>query len=161
MGPIDMREIINDMTYAISLNRHATRSHFKIDMEITKIVTRDMGISYIRHATLGTPRQGPHLSATSALRLGPLDQSLLTVTHFLKTQCHPLWGTPSMLGPLKGGRQCRMSNLRNGYVRCPYLKKFHVDFKIVECRMSNLRNGLCHVDSIFSHVDRLHVECRI
>ena len=38
MEPIDRREIINDMTYAISLNRHATWAHFKIDMGITKIV---------------------------------------------------------------------------------------------------------------------------
>ena len=45
MGPIDRREIINDMTYAISENRQATWAHFKIDIEITKVVTRDTGIS--------------------------------------------------------------------------------------------------------------------
>ena len=37
---------------------------------------------------------------------------------------------------------------------------FNVDLKMVPCRMSNLRNGLCHVDNIFSHVDKLHVACR-
>ena len=31
-------------------------------------------------------------------------------------------------------------------------------FKMVSCRMSNLRNGLCHVNYLFSHVDRLHVD---
>ena len=46
MGPIGRREIINDMTYAISKNRHATWAHFKIDMEITKIVTRDVGFFF-------------------------------------------------------------------------------------------------------------------
>ena len=56
-------------------------------------------------------------------------------------------------GPLTGwgggGPQCRMSNLRNGYVNCHYFSNFHVDFKMLSCRMSNLRNGLCHVDNIF------------
>ena len=42
MGHMNRREIINGMTYVISKNRHATLSHFKIDMEILKIVTRDM-----------------------------------------------------------------------------------------------------------------------
>ena len=31
-------------------------------------------------------------------------------------------------GALNGGPQCRMSNLRNGYVNFHYLCKFHVDF---------------------------------
>ena len=39
MEPMDRREIINNMTFAISLNRHATWAHLKIDMETTKIVT--------------------------------------------------------------------------------------------------------------------------
>ena len=34
-------------------------------------------------------------------------------------------------GPLTGGPQCRMSNLRNGYVPCHYFLNFHVDFKMV------------------------------
>ena len=62
------------------------------------------------------------------------------------------------MGPLAGGSQGRMSNLRNGYVNCHYSSNFHVDFK--DRRMSNLRNGLCYVDNIFYHVDRIHVACR-
>ena len=66
----------------------------------------------------------------------------------------------STQGPLTGGPQCRMSNLRNGHVNCHYFSHFHVDLKKLLCRMSILRNSLCHVDNIFSHVDRLHVACR-
>ena len=58
------------------------------------------------------------------------------------------------------GPQCRMLNLRIGYVDCHYISNSHVDFKMVSCRMSNLRNGLCNVDDFFFHVDRLHVACR-
>ena len=57
-----------------------------------------------------------------------------------------------------GGPQCRLSNLRNGNVPCPYVCNIHVDFKIVSCPMSNLRNCPCHVINIFSHVNRLHVD---
>ena len=35
------------------------------------------------------------------------------------------------VGPLTGGPQCRVSNLRNGNVPCRYLCISHVDFKIV------------------------------
>ena len=41
-----------------------------------------------------------------------------------------------------------------------FLSNFHVDFRMVSCRMLNLRNGLCHIDDIFSDVDRLNVACR-
>ena len=37
----------------------------------------------------------------------------------------------AQVGPLTGGPQCRMSNLRNGYVPCHYFKNVHVDFKMV------------------------------
>ena len=47
------------------------------------------------------------------------------------------------------GPQCRMLNLRIGYVDCHYISNSHVDFKMVSCRMSNLRNGLCNVDDFF------------
>ena len=50
--------------------------------------------------------------------------------------------------------------LRNGYVNCHYFSNFHVNFKKVSCPMSNLRIDLCHVNNIFSHVDRFHVTCR-
>ena len=73
----------------------------------------------------------------------------------------PLYNLPILYkGPLAGGPQCRMSNLRNDYVNCHYSSNFHVDFKMVSCRMSNLMNGLCHVHNILFHVDRLHVACR-
>ena len=61
-------------------------------------------------------------------------------------------------GPLTGGSQCCMSNLRNGYVNCHYFSNFHVDFKKVSGRLLNLRNGPCDVDNICSHVDRLHAD---
>ena len=64
------------------------------------------------------------------------------------------------MGHLTGGPQCRLSNLRNGYVNCHYFSNFHVDFKMVSCRMSNLMNGPCHVHNILSHADRLSVACR-
>ena len=64
------------------------------------------------------------------------------------------------VGPLSGGPHCHMSNLRNGYVNCHYFSYFHVAFKMVSSGMSNLRNGQCHVDNMFSHVDRLHVACQ-
>ena len=54
------------------------------------------------------------------------------------------------MGPLTGGSQCRMSNLRIGNVPCHFLCIIHVDFEIVECHMSNLRNGPCHITNIFS-----------
>ena len=46
------------------------------------------------------------------------------------------------------------------YVNCHYFSNVHVDFKKVSCRMSKLRNDLCHVNDIFSHVDRFHVTCQ-
>ena len=71
------------------------------------------------------------------------------------------------MGALDGGPLCRMSNLRNGNVPCPYFCIIHVDFKIVSCLMSNLRDGPCHVSNIFpmsicfmSHVDFKKWPCR-
>ena len=78
------------------------------------------------------------------------------------SRAHQKWGGgggSAREGPLAGGPQCRMSNLRNGYVNCHNFSNVHVDFKMLPCRMSNLRNCLCHVDNIFSRVDRLHVAC--
>ena len=75
-----------------------------------------------------------------------------------QVSCRRGWGHVGGVGPLMGGPQCRMSNLRNGNVPCRYFYNIHVDFKIVYCRMSNLRNG--YVTNIISHVDRLHVACR-
>ena len=38
---------------------------------------------------------------------------------------------PHKMGPLTGGPQCRMSNLRNDNVPCHYFCNVHVNFKIV------------------------------
>ena len=70
---------------------------------------------------------------------------------------HWSWPRGLTVGPLNGGPQCPMSNLRNGYVTI--LFNVHIDLRIVSCHMLNLRNSLCYVDSIFSHVNRLHVAC--
>ena len=51
------------MTYAISKHRHATLAHFKIDMEITKLVTRDGGFN-MRH--WGPPVKGPRAAPTTS-----------------------------------------------------------------------------------------------
>ena len=40
-------------------------------------------------------------------------------------------------GALDVGPPCRMSNLRNCNVPCPYFCNIHADFKIVSCRMLN------------------------
>ena len=67
-------------------------------------------------------------------------------------------GKPSVhVGPLTGGPQCRMSNLRNPHVPFHYFCYFHVNFKMGPCRMSILRNSICHVVCIFPPVDRPHV----
>ena len=67
-----------------------------------------------------------------------------------------------MEGPLTGSLQCRMSNLRNGYVKCHYFPNFHVDNAL----MSHVEfpkwpvPGACVMSmKCFSHVDRLHVAC--
>ena len=72
----------------------------------------------------------------------------------------PLQTTSPSLGALDGGLTCRISNLTNGNVPCPYVFNIHVEFKIISCRMSNLRNCPCHVIYIFCHVDRFYVACR-
>ena len=56
-----MRNKINDMTWAVSYNQHATLGYFKIDMIITKIVTGDIFIFLNRHATLGPPVEAPNI----------------------------------------------------------------------------------------------------
>ena len=47
-----------------------------------------------------------------------------------------------------GGPQCRMSNLRNGYVNCHYFSNFHIDFKMVPCQIRI--KEMAHVMSIIS-----------
>ena len=63
MEPTDMRKTIINVTWTF---RQVTLD-IKIDMEIAKIMTGDIAISYNRHATLGTPVKGPrghsHVSA--------------------------------------------------------------------------------------------------
>ena len=59
------------------------------------------------------------------------------------------------MGTLDGGSQCRMLNLRNGYVNCHY----SYNCKMLSCCISNLRNGLYHVDNI-SHIDFEKWSCR-
>ena len=59
----------------------------------------------------------------------------------------------TVIGALDWSPPCRMSNLRNGNVPCPYFCNIHVDFKIVSSRMSNLRNCPCHITNVFPHVD--------
>ena len=74
---------------------------------------------------------------------------------------------PALWGPLTGGPQCRMSNLRNANVPCHYLCIIHVDYKIDWCRMSNLRNenvmslAFFPMSIVFmSHVDFKKRPCR-
>ena len=52
------------------------------------------------------------------------------------------WGL-SLLGPLMGGTQCRLSISRNGNVPVCYFLNVPVNFKVVQCRLLNLRK--CHI----------------
>ena len=58
--------------------------------------------------------------------------------------------TSAMWGPLTGGPQCRMLNLRNGHVACPLALHVHCHlYKMLSCCMSNLGNALCRVTHFF------------
>ena len=68
---------------------------------------------------------------------------------------------PLYMGPLTGGPQCRMSNLRNVNVPCHYLWIIHVVFK--NSLMSHVKfKKMAHVMSLifYSHVNKVHVACR-
>ena len=82
MGPIDRKEIINDMTYAISLSRHAIWAHFKIDIEI---VTSDMGFLKFDMRHWGPRVKGPLPHSSGLELLLGWDVELLTN----KTQLFP------------------------------------------------------------------------
>ena len=59
---------IIDITKGISSIRHAVLNRFKIDMEIQKIVMRDMEISKNVHATLETFQPGPTIMTSQRER---------------------------------------------------------------------------------------------
>ena len=55
MKPINMGGNISDMTLVIPYIRHMTLDYLIVDMENTELVTGDIAISYVRHATLVLP----------------------------------------------------------------------------------------------------------